>query len=305
MNAVLGSIIENLRSIGITYSPTVEIFKGDRTNTGDAKEYSVNDFIASYLTQDYEVKKGKIYCLSGESQNIDCVVLAPNHPKLITPVRDVILAEGVFCAIEVKPDIRTLSDSSEFYRGLKQMKSIKNLERTVDRLNLNSLNKKEPLPPYFDKIPAVLFSKECAEIPKMIEFIQAKVKINELGKEELPDLIFSIEKGVLFYSPYFKHTKFYKKLSPLQKKIFDEEAFMHIQAEEQHINLLLFLMFVLSFDTPHIKVSDFFIKKYFNQEGVSISTKFYPLDKNKIGNIKPKDLIKLRKDNFKNDEKVS
>ncbi len=37
MNAVSGSIIENLRSIEITYSPTIEIFKGDRINTGDAK----------------------------------------------------------------------------------------------------------------------------------------------------------------------------------------------------------------------------------------------------------------------------
>ncbi len=46
------------------------------------KEYSVNDFIASYLTQDYNVKKGKIYSLTRENNNIDCVVLAPNHPKL-------------------------------------------------------------------------------------------------------------------------------------------------------------------------------------------------------------------------------
>lgn len=125
MNAVIGSILENLRSIKIIFEPTEAIFRGDRTNTGDSKEYSVKEFVESYLTADFKVKKGKIYSLDQESANIDCVVLAPNHPRLITPKREVILAEGVFCAIEVKPDIKSLSAKSEFNRSLDQIKSVK------------------------------------------------------------------------------------------------------------------------------------------------------------------------------------
>jgi len=116
MNAVHGSIIENLRYVEIVYEETVEVFKKDRTNTSDSKEVTVKQFIRSYLPSDYQVmSKSKIYSRNSETKNIDCVVLAPNHPKLITPKRLVVLAEGVYSAIEVKPDISTLTDNSELY----------------------------------------------------------------------------------------------------------------------------------------------------------------------------------------------
>jgi len=38
MNAVHGSIIENLKLIEIVYEETVDAFKKDRTNTSDSKE---------------------------------------------------------------------------------------------------------------------------------------------------------------------------------------------------------------------------------------------------------------------------
>ncbi|WP_157209291.1 DUF6602 domain-containing protein [Mariniflexile maritimum] len=279
MNAVIGSIIENLRSIQIIYEPTVEIFKGDRTNTGDSKEISVNEFIQSYLTNDYRVKKGKIYSLDSESANIDCVVLAPNHPNLITPKREVILAEGVFCAIEVKPDITSLSKTSEFVRSTKQIKSIKNLNRKVDRLNLKILGNVEK-PAYFDKIPAVLFSKKSADFNKIIEHFRHKVKAEELKKDELPDIIFSIENGVLFYCPHFKHTSYYKMLSEPQKLLFADATFMQVssQDKEEHINLLIFLIMLLNLEKPHIPISDFFIKQYLQNKNFKTNYKFMTLE---------------------------
>ncbi len=36
MNAVFGSILENLRAINIVTEPTVEVFKGDKTNTSNS-----------------------------------------------------------------------------------------------------------------------------------------------------------------------------------------------------------------------------------------------------------------------------
>ncbi|WP_396637246.1 DUF6602 domain-containing protein [Maribacter sp. R77961] len=279
MNAVIGSIIENLRSIQIIYEPTVEIFKGDRTNTGDSKEISVNEFIQSYLTNDYRVKKGKIYSLDSESANIDCVVLAPNHPNLITPKREVILAEGVFCAVEVKPDISSLSKTSEFVRSTIQIKSIKNLNRKIDRLNLKILGNKDK-PVYFNKIPAVVFSKKSASFDKIIEHFRERVKTDELKKDELPDIIFSIENGVLFYCPHFKHTTYYNMLNEPQKLLFDEATFMQVcsKENEEHINLLIFLMMFLNLEKPHIPISDFFIKQYFQNLNFKTDYKFVCLE---------------------------
>jgi len=62
MNAVHGTIIENLKLIEIIYEETTEVFKKDRTNTSDIKEITVNQFISSYLSNDFQVKaRSKIY----------------------------------------------------------------------------------------------------------------------------------------------------------------------------------------------------------------------------------------------------
>ncbi|MDF0716964.1 hypothetical protein PY092_12450 [Muricauda sp. 334s03] len=281
MNAVIGSIVENLRTIKIVYEPTLEIFKGDRTNTGDAKEYTVNDFVQSYLTNDYKVKKGKIYSLESESANIDCVVLAPNHPSLMTPIREIILAEGVFCAIEVKPDISSLAKKSEFSRGLNQIKTVKNLKRKISKIE-TKIGKTNPKPDYFNKIPAAIFSQKSADFPKIIEHLRKKVENKELKIDELPDLIFSIDKGVLFYCPFFKHTHYYNNLDEVQKLMFDEAAFMHIHSEDKHIHLILFLIVVLNFEKPFTPMTDFFIKKYLNMTDIKIRFEFTPLNLDKL-----------------------
>jgi hypothetical protein len=86
----------------------------------------VKQFLESIFPSSYRIKKGPIYNLNNFSQEIDCVILSPNHSPMQTPKREVILAEGVFAAIEIKPDISTLTDDSEFNRGLMQIKSIGN-----------------------------------------------------------------------------------------------------------------------------------------------------------------------------------
>ena len=45
MNAVFGSILENLKAIEIVDDSTVEVFRSDRTFTGDSKEVTVQQFI--------------------------------------------------------------------------------------------------------------------------------------------------------------------------------------------------------------------------------------------------------------------
>ena len=114
MNAILDAIEENLQGIRITFEPTLPSFTKDTKGTADAKEVSVIEFFKHYFLTNYNVKKGKIYSYQSESNEIDCVILAPNHPPLITPKREIILAEGVYAAVEVKPNISTLTEKSEF-----------------------------------------------------------------------------------------------------------------------------------------------------------------------------------------------
>jgi hypothetical protein len=132
MNAAIGAINEHLKDIRLKFSDTEPSFKGDRDNTASKRELSIAQLLQSFLPTTYTVRKCKIYSIDAESQNIDCVILHPIHPRLETPERTIAFAEGVFAAVEVKPDISVLTERSEFARGLKQINSVRQLKRHVE-----------------------------------------------------------------------------------------------------------------------------------------------------------------------------
>ncbi|EIJ36958.1 DUF6602 domain-containing protein [Thiothrix nivea] len=170
MNAAIGAIIENLDQIRLVFSKTETIFSKDTKNTGDSKEVSISEFLESFFPTTYTVKKGKIYSLDSDSQEIDCVILHSIHPRLFTPKREVILAEGVYAAIEIKPDIKTLTNKSEFHRGLKQIQSVKRLQR-----KLPTLHTEGKVPESRHRIPSVIFSKEARHINDTIIYIEEQI----------------------------------------------------------------------------------------------------------------------------------
>lgn len=277
MNAVHGSIIENLKLIEIVYEPTVEAFKGDRTNTSDSKEVTVNQFVESYLPTNFQVKKqSKIYSKTQETNNIDCVILAPNHPRLITPKREVVLAEGVFAAIEVKPDISTLTDKSEFYRGLKQIKSIKNINRSVEKIDLSALIGKPKRNAYYDKIPALIFASKSSSLENTINFIKKKVDEGVFNDEELPDVIVSLNKGIIFYSPLLNETGLGKIISSKGITV-PNKGFVTIESDEKEKNLIGFLKLLLNFSLPTIQVSKFIVNEYLDVIDSGKLNKIYEL----------------------------
>jgi hypothetical protein len=279
MNAVHGSIIENLKQIEIIYEETIDAFKKDRTNTGDSKEVTVSQFIASYLSNDYQVKStSKIYSRTQETNNIDCVVLSPNHPRLITPKREVILAEGVFAAIEVKPDISTLTEKSEFQRGLNQIKSVKNIIRDVDRLELTGFLGEEPTPKYYDKIPGVIFSSKSTELRKTVDYICENVREGKLDHEEIPDLIVCLDKGLIFYSPVFSSTGIGQNLKSKLSSI-PQKAFVTYTSSEKPMILIMFLRYFLNFASPHMLLTDFVVKKYLTDIETNFVVKLLDADK--------------------------
>ena len=260
MNAVHGSIIENLRGIEIVYQETVPVFRNDKTNTSDSREVTVSQFIRSYLPADFQVKeRTKIYSKTQETNNIDCVVLAPNHPPLITPVREVVLAEGVFVALEVKPDI---ANKSEFLRGLKQIKSVKNVNRKIEALNILGRDTNIDMKNYFEKIPCVLFSSKSSSVETTIQFLIEQYQQNILEFDEFPDLIVALDKAVIVYLPFFKQTPMYQELSSDYKNRITEKVFLVFESSDKATLLSLFLDKFLSLKMPTLLLSAFIVKDY-------------------------------------------
>ena len=169
MTVILDAIKENLRHIKIIFEPTETSFTKDTKNTGDAKELSVKQFLESFLPESFQVKKGLIYSLDDNSQEIDCVLLAPNHPRLVTPIREIILAEGVHAAIEVKPDISTLTEKSEFFRALGQVKSVKTLKREIAFLTTGYV-------PSDHSIPTIIFSNKSRHLSDITDYMIGLVR---------------------------------------------------------------------------------------------------------------------------------
>ncbi|MBC8487006.1 MAG: hypothetical protein H8D45_13340 [Bacteroidetes bacterium] len=264
MNAAFGSIIENLRAISIVLEKTPESFTTDRIQTGNGREFTIQEFISRYFPSTYFVKKGLIYSLTSQSSEIDCVLLAPNHPILTTPIREVIIAEGVHAAIELKPDISNLSkaDSTEIKRALKQIQSVKKLQRKVTRLNF-SFKGKQAQNPYFDKIPTFLFSFKSKPPKEIITFLVQQVQIGVYDFDDFPDFIVTLDNGILFYTPYAKECMF-KSMLEENYSSFPDSLFLHFPLNQEE-TLAMFLIALYSVNPPEPLMSDFILKNYLGQ----------------------------------------
>ena len=272
-NPVLGSLLENLDLIEIIFKETHDAFKNDRQNTGDSKEYTVQEFIECYLTNDFRIKKGSIYSKDSHSNNIDCVILAPNHPILTTPKRSIILAEGVFAAVEVKPDI---ANKIEFNRGLEQVKSIKALNRKTFIPDLSRLTKTAPTPDFKKKIPSIIFSAKSSSPDETYKFLYAKLESKELTIYDLPDIIVTLDNGLFVYSPMISTTLFgnyFLKNSPGTI----ENTLLHFETNKSE-TLALFIWHLLTLPSPVLMNSESLLIEYLSElKGIKI--KGYRMEK--------------------------
>lgn len=258
MNEVLGAIIENLKQIEITFDTTLEPFKKDTKQTGDSREITVKQFLESFFPLTYKVKKGPIYSLDSNSQEIDCVILAPNHPPLITPKREVILSEGVYAAVEVKPDIRTLTTNSELYRALVQVQSVKKLKRTLPILFTEG-----DVPEEFHRIPCIIFSKYSRNALDTIDFMKQCVTNQFLNSKELPDVIITLDNGIIFHSLHIEKTIFQNWIKQ-QSSLYVGEKYIHLKTNGP-TTLSMFLLTLLCFKGPEPLINDHIIKNYLVQ----------------------------------------
>lgn len=278
MNAVYGSIVENLRAIQIVLEKTPSPFTTDRIQTGNGREFTIQEFVSRYFPTTYTVKKGPIFSLASQSNEIDCVLLAPNHPMLITPIREVIIAEGVHAAIELKPDISNLSDEkgTEIKRALSQIQSVKRLQRDIPRLVLKSLGQKRPNS-YFDKIPTFLFSFKSKPATELISFLIRQVNNEVYTFEDFPDFIVTLDNGILFYTPFARECMFHNMIAEHYSS-FPDSLFLHFPLNQEE-TLAMFLIALFSVSPPELLVSDFILKNYLGHfpQGFSFQTFGVPI----------------------------
>jgi len=141
--------------------------KGTSQEVADFRENAVQSFVERFFPFPHRITKGKLRDSFGSvSDSIDCVICNPIHPYT-TDSRgkfQLILADGVDVAIEVKPDV---AQKSELERGLAQGLSVKNLRRAA--------------PPTLSKSP---FDREHAlRVPYFIFAMRAKSDPLSTGKE--------------------------------------------------------------------------------------------------------------------------
>jgi len=141
--------------------------RGTPQEVADFREHAVEEFVGRFFPFPHRVTKGKIRDSYGAiSDSIDCVICNPNHPHTIDSHGkfQLIFAEGVDAAIEVKPDI---SNNDELLRGLQQGLTVKALKRTTE--------------PLLERIPWMV--ERAHRVPYVILAMRCKKDPMDTGKE--------------------------------------------------------------------------------------------------------------------------
>ena len=245
---------ESLEEFRGIFAPTLESFKDDKVKTATAKEKNVKDFLKSYFPSNWDIKKGNIFDNQGNvSKEVDCVICMPEHPPCVTPKRDIILAEGVYAAVEVKPNIKSLSDGGEFNRSLEQAYSVKSLEREIE-----FFGEKKSIPEGLHKIPYVVFAGEMSDLRSAAEFINSRKNIKSWTPWDLPDIVVGYDTGLIFHIPEVSVSPLRKMLNNVDRK--SGECYALFPAGDE--TLILFLALLYTCNTPKIIISDPILKKY-------------------------------------------
>lgn len=168
---------------------------GTPQEIAEFRERYFNKFIAKYFPYPHRVTKSQIIDSFGyESNSIDCVVLNPNHPYIvdIEGKFNVVLADGVDVAIELKPDV---ANKAELLRGLEQINSIKKLTRRESPL---VMNRSPELVKLSQKIPSFIFSLKAKADPReTVNEIAEFYLNNNIEPEEQIDFVIINEVGII------------------------------------------------------------------------------------------------------------
>jgi|JI10StandDraft_1071094.scaffolds.fasta_scaffold135798_2 hypothetical protein len=183
---------------------------GTPNEISDFQEGHFNQFISKMFPFPYKIKKGQIRdSFQNKSNSIDCIVINPIHPHVIE-INDkfsFILADGVDSAIELKPSFQ---DKKEFMRGLKQLWSVKKLQRVKSPIVVSARFPEEVVN-ISKRIPTFLFGMTGSEDPsKLCKWLC------EFDKENNVPLIEQIDYVILNNQYIIANIK-HESLSPYAK----------------------------------------------------------------------------------------
>lgn len=142
--------------------------EGTSQEVAEFRENAFRDFIQRFYPHPHRVTKGKVRdsFSDGPSASIDCLIVNPEHPNLIDSHGkfQLLLADGIDIAIEVKPD---LAHKSELERGLAQGVSVKRLRRNKGPIILERKIAPDILE-LSKQIPFYLYAHRAKEPAKLV-----------------------------------------------------------------------------------------------------------------------------------------
>lgn len=257
-NPILDAIFEYIDEFNMKFGETKETFRNAKLSTSDRKEKIVKDFFESFFPSEYKISRGEIFDYNNISNSIDCVIKTPNHPNLKTPMRpEIIIAEGVYAAIEVKPDISVLNEKSELFRGLKQCKSVKKLTRNI---KLSQIEKMDSNLDY-KKIPFIIFSKKSKDVEKTLDFIISHLENGNFEINEIPDVIFSLDGWLIYHTVNIRTSLFYSTFQQIGLPDNQKSVFMLFKGDINNLFCIL-LMILFKFPGPEYVLNDYIVNDY-------------------------------------------
>lgn len=274
MNIAYEIIKEKLDGIEKAFGVGSKYLSSDSTGTAAYREEKVKDLMQCFFTKDFSFCKGIIQSLNKQKSNpIDLVITTNNHTPVQLEGKDIILAENVFAVIEVKPNMNTVSEKdgnrNELLRAIDQTKSVKEIDRQMD-INVLMRNSLILSSDRSIKIPVVIFSGNVINVETIIEYFKDKLRTDYISANQIPDIIFSFNQGILYHTTDFDHSLFrYRKAYTG----VSNHVFMHFKTED-HIQALAFLIHTMyRFVPPHVLNNQFTSEKYLND----LYPKIYPL----------------------------
>jgi hypothetical protein len=125
------------------------------------------------------------------------------------------------------------------------------------------------VPIEFHSIPSVIFSKKSRNIIDTINYIKKCVKLKMMAPNELPDMVVSLDNGIIFHSLHIEKTLFNGWIN--EKSIIHKgEKYICIQTNNE-VTLGVFILILLCFKGPEPIISDFILKEYIKQSFNSIT----------------------------------
>jgi len=178
-------LIRESKTISDEFERASLIGEGTPQEISEFRENAFRNFIGRFYPIPYKITKGKVHDSFNRepSASVDCLIVNPSHPNLIDSQGkfQLLLADGIDVAIEVKPDI---ANSIELGRGLQQGVSVKKLRRIKSPILLEH-SKPIHIIERSKQIPFFIFTlKTKKNIEELVTVISTWYKEHDISKED-------------------------------------------------------------------------------------------------------------------------